>query len=51
MLLISSAPAPCPFANSKTFCPASSALIAFPVPLVDRDTISRIARTIVEIVQ
>ena len=52
---MNSASAPCAFANSKTFCPASSALIvAAPVndpQVVNDTTTNRIARTIVESIQ
>lgn len=52
MLLISSACAPCPFANSRTFWPASSALIDDPlIPPVASVAINRTARTTVEIAQ
>ncbi len=49
---MSSAFAPCCFANFNTFCPASSGLILAPVsPPVRSVAINRTANTIVEIVQ
>ncbi len=51
-MLISSASAPCSFAKSNTFCPASSGdTTAEVVPPVRSVATSRIARTVVEIVQ
>ncbi len=53
--LTNSASAPCAFANSRTFCPASSALIVAapvsPPQLVNDTTNNRIARTTVESIQ